>query len=104
MDATIGKKVKGDLLEGAAPTLWSSVAMLTTLYHDTHSQLQDLPKLANVIRYSVSKHMSAKFDQKIASSCSDTFDKLSELKSLVVSSLGHIENGFQYETGRTDDM
>jgi hypothetical protein len=64
----------------------ASIALLTTLYHDTQSQVQDWPKLVNTIRYDVSKEMSFKLDQKLASSSTDTMDKLDELKALVVSS------------------
>jgi hypothetical protein len=46
LDATIGKQVKDEAAEFLALTVWSSIAMLTTLHHDTYSQVQDFPNLA----------------------------------------------------------
>jgi hypothetical protein len=48
--------------------------------------------------------MGQKIDQKLTHTCSDTVDKLNELKSLVVSSLEQIGGRFQYESTRSENM
>jgi hypothetical protein len=43
LDATIGKQMKNKVSEYVDPTVWSSIALLTTLYHDTQCQVLDFP-------------------------------------------------------------
>jgi hypothetical protein len=108
LDATIGKQMKNKVSEYVAPTVWSSIALLTTLYRDTQCQVQDFPRLANVMRYDVTKEMDQKIDQtisrKLTSSSEDALGKLGDLKNLVVSSLEQIGNCFQYKTSRSDEV
>jgi hypothetical protein len=104
LDATIGKQVKDEMADFAAPTVWSSIVMLTTLYHDTQCQVQDLPHIVSNIKQDFIIEMSRKLDQKVARSSDDTMGKLVQLKKLVVTSLDQIGSRFQFESTRFDNL
>jgi hypothetical protein len=104
LDATIGSKVKVEHTDFAASTVWSSIALLTTWHHDTDARLQDFPKLANTMRYDVVTEMNQKLDHKVANENSATLGKLTELRSLLVSSLGEIGNRFQHEAAKSEQI
>jgi hypothetical protein len=100
LDATIGKQVKVDTSELTAPTVWSSIALLTTLYYDIQLQVQDVPKFINIVTSEISKKM----DQKGDSSNAETRTKLNELRTMLVSSLEQIGSRFHYESSKVDDI
>jgi hypothetical protein len=104
LDATIGQQVKSEKSELIAPTVWSSIAMLTTLFHDTQCQVQDYPKMVGEMRKRLVDELGIKFDQRMTITNDYTMRKLVELKDLVVSSLEKIGNRFQHESFRSADM
>jgi hypothetical protein len=52
LDTTIGNRVKYDSTKLSAPMVWSSIALLTTLLHDTQSKVHQLPKITEEMKRS----------------------------------------------------
>jgi hypothetical protein len=46
LDTTIGKQVMDERVDFLAPTVWSSIALLTTMIRDTQTQMPDFGKVA----------------------------------------------------------
>jgi hypothetical protein len=106
IDSIIGKQVKNESAEFSDPTLWSSIAMLTTMIHNTQAQLYSNPQLANAIKEEVSKEGFENINQAVLRPVINTSNGLQELKAVVVvmTSLQQIGNWFQHESARADAL
>jgi hypothetical protein len=104
LDSTIDKPVKEEMSEFMAPTLWSSIAMLTSMIHDTQSQVQANAGSVALIKNEVSNEVFENIDQSVIRPVVDNANSLRDSKGLVAKSLNQIANRFQHKTRRSEAM
>jgi hypothetical protein len=49
LEASIGKRLKNEMPGSEAPTVWSSIALLYTLIHETQAKVQDTVTMSAVM-------------------------------------------------------
>jgi hypothetical protein len=87
-----------------APTLWSSIALLNTMVHETKAEVQDFLKVANAIRFESVNEIAQAVDSRVASLAADTIAELVQTKDFLVASLQEIGGRFHHESSITEEL
>jgi hypothetical protein len=102
LDTMMGTRVKNKMTEFVAPTLWSSIALLTTIAHKTQSQVDYLPSQAQNMKNKLFQELYLVLEQKLAKDATDNSNQVSKLGGMLASSVHQIGNRIQQESERTD--
>jgi hypothetical protein len=81
LETTIGNRVKYDATELSAPTVWSSIAMLTTLVHQHQTRMDALPDLTRALKSSIINELTHSIEGKIGAingECTSKVEKVEE--------------------------
>jgi hypothetical protein len=65
LEATIGRRVKNEMPDVEAPTIWSSIASLATMIHETQSRVQDTVTMSAVMSNDIEEEVGKYIEQKL---------------------------------------
>jgi hypothetical protein len=66
LEATIGRRVKNEMMGYDAPTVWSSLASLYNMVHETQSKVQDTMTMTAVKKDEVKEDVGKYLQEKLA--------------------------------------
>jgi hypothetical protein len=80
LEASIGKRLKHKMPGSEAPTVWSLIASLYKLLHETQSKVQDVVTMSSVLSNEIKEDVTKFIDQKFASKglCKQLKNELSQ--------------------------
>jgi hypothetical protein len=111
LDATIGKRLKNEVLSLEAPTVWGSIASLTTMIHDnqsalhqTQGALNDIPGMTLASQVQLRQELIHIMNQRIGGDISDVINKINKCKGAMVATIQKVSSRFQQESHRMDAM
>jgi hypothetical protein len=100
----IGTRVKNDIADFVPPTIWSSIAQLTTLLHKTDMRIPDILQLSTSIKNDLCRELLPIVEQKLSGEVESVERGLQELKGILASSIQQIADRFHQETIQFNDV
>jgi hypothetical protein len=104
LDTMIGTRVKSDVEGCVPPTVWSSIAQLTTLLHKTELCISDILQLTGAIKKELYQELLPIAEQKASAETVNLKRNLKDLKSVLATSIQQIADRFQQESVHVNDL
>jgi hypothetical protein len=104
LDTMIGTQVKKDIAGFVPPTIWSSIAQLTTLLHGTNMRIPDILQLSTSIKNELCCEFLPLVEQKPTEEIQNLKRGIQEPKGLLAGSIQQIADCFHQQPINVNDM